>query len=474
VSFNGAGTCLIDANQAAGGSYSAAPQVQQSFKIVAAADPPQAITFTSTPPTNATVGGTYSVSATGGTSGNPVTFSVDASSTSASCTLSGSTVSFASAGSCVIDANQLGNASYSAAPQVQQPLTISKAAPSSPPPPSGASTLSVRVVGNHLVNGQGQTIRLLGVDRPGMDVLTLPGQCVTDDAVPIAPMLAWDINAVRIPLNEDCWLGINGVAASMMSAYRASLQTYVSNLNAAGLYVILDLHVSAPGTIPATVQQAMPDADHSPAFWSSVASTFVSDPAVVFDLFNEPFPDYVLPQGSDNWGCWLSGCTIPVVYTESGSQQESWQAAGMQQLVNAVRGTGATQPILLAGVNWANWMVGWLTHVPVDPLNQLAASIHVYSSGACNTPSCWTENYASVASQYPVITTEMGENDCSDSFLNQYMQFADANGISYLGWSWSIEISCSSQGGAALITDWTGTPSPEGAGLESHLQALAG
>ncbi len=52
---------MIDANQAAGGSYSAAPQVQQSLTIAALADPPQAITFTSSPPANPTVGGSYTV-----------------------------------------------------------------------------------------------------------------------------------------------------------------------------------------------------------------------------------------------------------------------------------------------------------------------------------------------------------------------------------------------------------------------------
>ena len=33
----------------------------------------------------------------------------------------------------------------------------------------------------------------------------------------------------------------------------------------------------------------MPDLDHSPAFWTSVAATFKSDPGVVFDVFNEPY-----------------------------------------------------------------------------------------------------------------------------------------------------------------------------------------
>ncbi len=83
----------------------------------------QAITFTSTAPP-ATVGGSYTVAATGGASGNPVTFTVDAGSTAGACTISGANVSFTGVGTCTIDANQAGNASFTAAPQVQQKITV--------------------------------------------------------------------------------------------------------------------------------------------------------------------------------------------------------------------------------------------------------------------------------------------------------------------------------------------------------------
>jgi outer membrane protein OmpA-like peptidoglycan-associated protein len=83
------------------------------------------ITFTNTPPTSPHVGDTYTVSATGGSSGNPVTFSVDSSSTSG-CTVNATTgvvVLSAPAGTCVIDANQLGNAVSGAAAQARQSVT---------------------------------------------------------------------------------------------------------------------------------------------------------------------------------------------------------------------------------------------------------------------------------------------------------------------------------------------------------------
>jgi hypothetical protein len=122
VSFIGAGTCVIDANQAGNANYNAAPQVQQSF-AVAKAD--QTISYTSTPPVNALVGGaTYTVAATA-TSGLAVTFSVDATAASV-CSMAGSTVSFIGGGTCVIDANQAGNANYNAAPQAQQSFVVNK------------------------------------------------------------------------------------------------------------------------------------------------------------------------------------------------------------------------------------------------------------------------------------------------------------------------------------------------------------
>jgi hypothetical protein len=118
-----AGTCTIKADQAGNTNYNAAPQVSDDITISKAT---QAITFTSTAPAGATVGGTtYNVTATGGASGNPVTFTIDATASSI-CSIAGSTVSFTAVGTCVIDANQAGNTNYSAASQQQQSFVVGK------------------------------------------------------------------------------------------------------------------------------------------------------------------------------------------------------------------------------------------------------------------------------------------------------------------------------------------------------------
>jgi hypothetical protein len=122
VSFAAAGICLIDANQAGTANYLAAPQAQQSFTVDKAS---QTITFTSSP-NNAFVAGTYTPTATGGASGNPVTFTIDAGASSV-CSISSGLVSFSGVGTCVIDANQTGDADHLAAPQAQQSFTVDRA-----------------------------------------------------------------------------------------------------------------------------------------------------------------------------------------------------------------------------------------------------------------------------------------------------------------------------------------------------------
>jgi hypothetical protein len=123
LNYAAVGTCVVDADQASDATYAAAPQVQQSVTVGQGS---QAITFTSTVPTAAKVGGsTYTVSATGGASGNPVVFTADAASAGI-CTVSASTVSFTGAGTCTVDANQAGSANYTAAPQVHQSFAVAK------------------------------------------------------------------------------------------------------------------------------------------------------------------------------------------------------------------------------------------------------------------------------------------------------------------------------------------------------------
>jgi hypothetical protein len=143
VSFTAAGTCVIDANQSGSANYNSAPQVQQSFPVVLRSD--QTISFTSATPTNAVVGGSYTPTATA-TSGLTVSFTIDSTAT-AVCSISSSVVSFIAAGTCKVNANQAGDATYNAAPQVQQSFLVTQTATSTPTAPAHLVISEFRTLG---------------------------------------------------------------------------------------------------------------------------------------------------------------------------------------------------------------------------------------------------------------------------------------------------------------------------------------
>jgi hypothetical protein len=113
----------------------------------------------------------------------------------------------------------------------------------------------------------------------------------------------------------------------------------------------------------ATCQKPMPDAAQAIPFWTSVASTFKGNNAVIFDLFNEPYASRATGDTTTGWQCWL-------------------------------------------------------TYEPTDPVGNLVASWHSYSFNTCSTQSCWTSQVAPVIAKVPVIVGEMGESDCGGSYMN--------------------------------------------------------
>ncbi len=279
------------------------------------------------------------------------------------------------------------------------------------------------------MRGNRLSVTLHGVNRSSFEYACVQWGATHEgpiDANAIAAMVAWRINAVRVPLNSSCWLA--------RADYRRDVLGYVQRLHAAGLYVILDLHWDHGG------QSTLPDPRLAPRFWSSVARALRSDHRVLFDLYNEP-------------------------------HDVTWQAwhASMQRLVDAVRATGSRVPLMVGGLAWANDLTGWLAHEPRDPAHQLVASFHLYNFNQCSTEQCWNLQVAPVAAKVPVVTGELGEDDCGHGFIDRYMPWADAHGISYLAWTWNTW-DCKS--GPALIMSWDGTPTPFGAGYRAHLAQL--
>jgi endoglucanase len=341
----------------------------------------------------------------------------------------------------------------------------------------GGPAPQLHVSGNKLVNAGGTRVVLHGVDRSGTEYMCVQGNGIFDGPFrkpSVSAMRRWDVNAVRVPLNEACWNAESYVNPAYAGAtYRTAIRRYVNLLNANGIVAILDLHwtdgaYTGPSagcsSAEAVCQKPMPDAAQSIPFWRSVAETFKGNDAVIFDLFNEPYPERATGGSeTEGWQCWLHGGHACVGI--------SYQVAGMQALVNAVRKTGARNVIMLGGLEYANDLTQWLRYKPADPDHNLAASWHSYNFNACSARACWISQVAPVIGKVPVIAGEIGENDCADTYISPLMRWLDHQHTSYLAWAWNADFNCSA--GPGLITSYGGHPTGYGIGYRRHLRHLA-
>jgi len=340
-------------------------------------------------------------------------------------------------------------------------------------PVMGSAPTGLHVVGRQLLDGANQPVVLHGVNRSGTEYACIQGWGFFDgpgDMASVQAFASWGANAVRIPMNEDCWLNINGAPTAYSgAAYQNAIVAYVGVVQSAGLVPILELHWTGAGATKAKGQQPMLNRDHSVVFWEQVAATFKGNSGVIFDLHNEPYPD----RNRDSvaaWDCWKNGTTRANAATCPGSGMY-YQAAGMQEIVNAIRSTAATNPIMLGGVQYANALSRWLAYKPQDPTGNLMASWHVYNFNICNSPSCYNTTAAPVAAVVPLVAGEIGENDCGSAMLNTLMTWLDDHNAGYLAWTWDTwGTACERH---SLITDYAGTPSAYGKVYKDHLAKLA-
>jgi aryl-phospho-beta-D-glucosidase BglC (GH1 family) len=214
----------------------------------------------------------------------------------------------------------------------------------------------------------------------------------------------------------------------------------------AGLDVILDLHWSDQGdftVMPA--QQLMADA-HSLEFWGEVAARYKGDGRVFFELYNEPH--------DVSTSVWLSG-----------GSAGSYMAVGMQQLHDAVRAAGADNPVICGGLDWG-YDLSFVATSPVQGYNVLYAT-HPYNNSSERQPSQWEQRWGFLTATAPVVITEFGDGtgSCSSDWDKELIAYADQRRASWTAWAW-YKADCKFP---ALLTDWSGTTTNEGAVVKGAL-----
>src|SRR5947199_111790 len=109
-------------------------------------------------------------------------------------------------------------------------------------------------------------------------------------------------------------------------SYASKVDNAVSWITGRGMVALLDLHYNPIVPCGHVGLHEMADAPNSINFWEQVAARYKSNPLVAFDLYNEPnnIPDSV----------WLNG-------GQASEGRTVFNAAGMQQMYDAIRGQGA-------------------------------------------------------------------------------------------------------------------------------------
>jgi endoglucanase len=326
------------------------------------------------------------------------------------------------------------------------------------------------VRGNQLMAGQA-SIQLAGVNRSGTEYSCIQGKGIFDgpsDAASVQAIASWHANIVRIPLNEDCWLGINGVSPAYGgTSYQRAIDQYVRLLHQNGMYAELSLMWGAPGAYPATYQPNAPDADHSPALWASLAAAFAEDSDVILAPWGET---------TVGWACFRDGCSDQATY---GTANAPYQTVGMQQAVTVMRAAGYQGVISIPCIYYANRCANynngsWLQYEPTDPNHQLIAEAHVYGKNACDNPACLSDDMSDLAARVPVIFGETGEtydaSECTSRYVQTLLSWADVQRppVGYMAWTWNTWNNCS-----ALISSYDGTPNttaPPGAAYGKYVR----
>ena len=318
-------------------------------------------------------------------------------------------------------------------------------------PDAGARLLPLKVAGTRILDSKNQPVRLRGVNAASLE-WTSDGQGHILQTVNVA-IRDWHVNVIRLPLSQDRWFGKAPEQNDGGRAYRELVRQVVDECATQHCYIILDLHWSDCNEWGRNIgQHSMPDLN-SIAFWKDFAPVYANNPAVIFDLYNEPH--------DVSWDVWLKGGMIMDKPNQRGAVAKNYQCAGMQQMLDTIRATGAENVVIAGGLDWAYDFSGILAGRQLsDPKgNGVIYASHCYDNKGESVHD-WIAKVETATARLPVIISEFGGNSGpsrrvpADNWLLHVLQAIDDHQWSYTAWD------LHPAAGPTLISDWNYTPSP--------------
>ncbi len=237
--------------------------------------------------------------------------------------------------------------------------------------------------GNRIVRRDtGEPVLLRGVNRSGFEYADDPGITAEEIATIVT---GWKANIIRLPFNQQRVFDLG-------EAYLRRIDQTIAWAAELGAYTLLDLQWLVNEIAP------LPD-QHSPRLWRMLANRYYDNPAVLYDLYNEPH-DVSAAQ-------WNASATL---------------------LTDTIRAVHIHALIFVSGLDWGYDLGG--VHVDAPGI---VYSTHVYP----DKHAPWKKAFGRIAKDKPVFAGEWGGWDQHLAWGSKLARYFDRLGMGWTAWSWT-------------------------------------
>jgi len=239
----------------------------------------------------------------------------------------------------------------------------------------------------------------------------------------------WSAKILRLPFNQD-W-ALNGRNGATAEAYLSSLDQVIEWAAQHGAYTLLDLqwldadtfhgHLTGgdPNFVAPLPNRATVD------LWAMLARRYRDEPAVLFDLFNEPHDRL----GDDDHPLCLIDQKGGFVDSDSREVTSRQWLPWASKLVDVIRREHPQSLIWVGGVDWAFD----LRDIELDAAN-IVYSAHVYPN---RLRLQWTNRFGHVGDDRPLFLGEFGGSDDDFEWGARLLAYAKERACGWTAWSWS-------------------------------------
>jgi endoglucanase len=298
------------------------------------------------------------------------------------------------------------------------------------PTPFSHSLPRLRTSGNRIIKSTtGEPVLLRGLNRSGLEYSDpdeqgfLSGASLSRNEIQFISQ-SWRCNIIRLPFNQDFVLhGHNGRTAE---EYRQALDQVIYWASMFGAYTLLDLQwLDAERIYGGNRNFVAPLPNmQSIELWSTLARRYRDEPAVLYDLFNEPhdrLPDDPYPLNKPD------GTTYPA--SQMKVTMNEWQPWA-RTLTEAIRNPNPDALVYIAGTNWAYDLRG----MPIEDLDNVVYSTHIYP----NKGTDWDNVFGDLSASVPVFAGELGGTESPDEldYVRRLLDYLRQKEIGFTAWSW--------------------------------------